>query len=59
MKLFINIGPKFESPLAFQDEHVKLFLIVVIPLTFKDDKQVTVFNVVKPDTLNYEDDVTA
>jgi hypothetical protein len=40
VKLFINVGPNFESPLTFKDSHVKLFLIVVIPLKFKDDKQV-------------------
>jgi hypothetical protein len=55
----INVGPKFESPLTFQDEHVKLFLIVVISLPFKDDKQVVLFNVVKLKTFNDDEYVTA
>ncbi len=59
VKLFRNVGPKFESPVTFKDKQVKLFLIVVIPLTFKDEKQVVLFNVVKLETFNYYEHVTA
>jgi hypothetical protein len=53
VKLFINVGPKFELPETVKDEDVKLFDIVVIPLTFKDDKHVILLlNIVKPDTYN-------
>jgi len=52
VKLFINVGPKFELPETVKDEDVKLFDIVVIPETFNDDKHVVLFNVVKPEILS-------
>jgi hypothetical protein len=59
VKLFINVGPKFELPETVKDEHVNKLFIVDIPLTFKDDKHVVLFNVVKPETFNDDDDVIA
>ncbi len=39
-------------PETVKDEDVKLFDIVVIPLTFNDDKHVVLFNVVNPEILS-------
>ncbi len=58
VKLFINVGPRLDVPETVKDEHVKLFFIVVIPLTFKDDKQVVLFNVVKLEILSEDKHAT-
>ncbi len=45
-ELFKNVGPRFDVPETVKDEDVKLFDIVVLPLTFNDDNHVVLFNVV-------------